>query len=231
MTQYSVMNLRVLSLLIARQHASIRSSISSCLYTRRILANRLAMTTVHHYSTYKEAENPSVVTSTALAESTDNSTSSPADDTDSIGTTSLLSKQPWQAASNKSPPTKPIEIVIDENDLEEKFVRGSGPGGQKINKTSSCVDLLHVPTGIRIKCQATRSRDQNRKIARKLLKDRLDQLFNGELSRTAQKIMKAKRAQARRKKRAAKKYHSSDIATSDDTIETTPVSEDNNTNA
>jgi hypothetical protein len=62
-----------------------------------------------------------------------------------------------------------------------------------------------------------------------LLKDRLDQLINGELSRTAQKVMKAKRAQARRKKRAAKKYHSSNA--NEDTSEDTLISNDNHTSS
>ncbi|RKP06929.1 peptide chain release factor class I/class II, partial [Thamnocephalis sphaerospora] len=93
---------------------------------------------------------------------------------------------------------------LNEQDLVEKFVRGSGPGGQKINKTSSCVDLLHVPTGIR--CQLTRSREQNRKEARKLLRSRLDDLYNGELSQRAQREAKLQQASARRRKRAAKKY-------------------------
>ncbi|KAK1835423.1 RF-1 domain-containing protein [Podospora conica] len=72
-----------------------------------------------------------------------------------------------------------------EEEFEESFLKGSGPGGQKINKTSSAVQLKHLPTGIVIKCQATRSREQNRKIARDLLAARLDVLYNGEESRTA----------------------------------------------
>jgi hypothetical protein len=127
---------------------------SDWLYTRRILAKQLAITTVQHYHTHREAENPPVITS-MLVESTNNSTPTPTpssvNDTDSVGTSSLLSKYSWPAASNRPGQMKPKEIIINENDLEEKFVRGSGPGGQKINKTSSCVDLLHVPTGIRIK--------------------------------------------------------------------------------
>ncbi|KAK4689293.1 peptide chain release factor, partial [Tremellales sp. Uapishka_1] len=65
---------------------------------------------------------------------------------------------------------------ILESELDEKFVRGSGPGGQCINKTSSSVSLIHLPTGIRIQAQPTRSREQNRKIARRILRDRLDTL-------------------------------------------------------
>ncbi|KAF9036548.1 RF-1 domain-containing protein [Panaeolus papilionaceus] len=58
---------------------------------------------------------------------------------------------------------------LKEDDLEEKFVRGSGPGGQSINKTENCVQLLHKPTGLRVTCQETRSLSQNRQFARKWL--------------------------------------------------------------
>ncbi len=57
-------------------------------------------------------------------------------------------------------------LGILEEDLEERFVLGSGSGGQKINKTSSCVYLKHLPTGREVSCQETRSREKNREIAR-----------------------------------------------------------------
>ena len=60
-------------------------------------------------------------------------------------------------------------LGIFEKDLIEKFILGSGSGGQKINKTSSCVYLKHLPTGIEVKCQGTRSRDLNRLYARREL--------------------------------------------------------------
>ena len=61
-------------------------------------------------------------------------------------------------------------IELNESDLEERFVRGSGPGGQKINKTSNRVVLVHVPTGLRVECQDQRSLSANRKIARNKLR-------------------------------------------------------------
>ena len=64
-------------------------------------------------------------------------------------------------------------LGVREEDLEEQFVRSSGAGGQKVNKTSSCVLLHHRPTGIRIKCQQERSQAINRYIARLLLLEKL----------------------------------------------------------
>ncbi|KAJ9143859.1 hypothetical protein NKR23_g6351 [Pleurostoma richardsiae] len=88
-----------------------------------------------------------------------------------------------------------------EEEILESFLKGSGPGGQKINKTNSAVQLKHVPTGIVVKCQETRSREQNRKIARDLLATRLDDQLNGENSRSAI----VARINARKKASAAKK--------------------------
>ncbi len=65
-------------------------------------------------------------------------------------------------------------LGIHEEDLVEKFIRGTGHGGQKIGKTSSCVHLKHVPTGIGIKCQSNRSQRINRELARTQLCDRIE---------------------------------------------------------
>ncbi|KAK7689118.1 hypothetical protein QCA50_007809 [Cerrena zonata] len=93
---------------------------------------------------------------------------------------------------------------LKEADLEESFVRGSGPGGQSINKTNNNVQLLHKPTGIRVSCQETRSLDLNRRGARKLLLGKLDKLYNPGLSK--EDLRKAKdRERDRRKKKKAKK--------------------------
>ena len=61
------------------------------------------------------------------------------------------------------------ELEIDEKDLVEKFILSSGKGGQKISKTSSCVYLKHLPTGLEVKCQQERSREMNRFFARREL--------------------------------------------------------------
>jgi protein subunit release factor B len=66
-------------------------------------------------------------------------------------------------------------LKVSDGDLVERFIKGSGPGGQKINKSASCVYLKHVPTGTEVKCQDGRSLDHNRAEARRLLCDALEQ--------------------------------------------------------
>jgi len=103
-------------------------------------------------------------------------------------------------AARKPPP------VLLESDLEESFIKGSGPGGQKINKTSNCVQLKHKPTGIVIKCQETRSREENRRIARRLLGRKLDVMENGEDSWEGVRRWKSHRTKSNREKKSKRKY-------------------------
>jgi protein subunit release factor B len=70
--------------------------------------------------------------------------------------------------------TRMQRLRIQEDDLEETFIRGTGAGGQKINKTSSTVVLRHLPSGVEIRCQRERSQAQNRHMARVELCDRLE---------------------------------------------------------
>lgn len=70
-------------------------------------------------------------------------------------------------------------LGVCERDLEEHFVRGSGKGGQKTNKTNNCVSLTHLPTGIVVKCHREREREINRFLARRALCDELDHRLNG----------------------------------------------------
>ncbi|KAK8855539.1 RF-1 domain-containing protein [Apiospora arundinis] len=102
-----------------------------------------------------------------------------------------------RSLQKKSPQYPPKPAPPPAADIDESFLKGSGPGGQKINKTNSAVQLKHLPTGIVIKCQATRSRTQNRLIARQLLAERIDDLTKGDQSRSA--IV----GEAKRKKRAS----------------------------
>lgn len=97
------------------------------------------------------------------------------------------------------------KLNVHESDLVEKFILGSGSGGQKINKTSSCVYLKHIPTGTEIKCQKTRSRDLNRLYARRDLCEKLEEVFFQEKSERKQKIEKLRRQKRKRSKRAQEK--------------------------
>ena len=97
------------------------------------------------------------------------------------------------------------ELGIKEDELIEKFIRGSGSGGQKINKTSSCVFLQHPPSGIEVKCQKDRSRALNRYFARKLLCERLDEKLKGKESRKQQEVERRRRQKRKRSKRAKDK--------------------------
>jgi uncharacterized protein (UPF0248 family) len=90
---------------------------------------------------------------------------------------------------------------LNDEDLEEKFVKGSGNGGQKVNKTSNRVVLTHLPTQIRVECQDTRSLQQNRKIARKRLQLKVDEYLNGENSRIGIKASVAVAKKAKNKAR------------------------------
>lgn len=71
---------------------------------------------------------------------------------------------------------------LKEKDLKEQFVSGHGPGGQNVNKSTNCVVLKHVPSGIVVKCHESRLLQKNREIARKILEERLDFEKNGENS-------------------------------------------------
>jgi protein subunit release factor B len=93
-------------------------------------------------------------------------------------------------------------LGIDPGDLLEKFVRGSGAGGQKINKTSNCVFLKHLPSSITIKCQLERSREMNRFLARRDLCDQMDAIINGRLSAKTQAIEKLRRQKRQRSRRS-----------------------------
>ncbi|NXY49726.1 CL065 factor, partial [Ceuthmochares aereus] len=94
-------------------------------------------------------------------------------------------------------------LELTEAELEEQFVRGDGPGGQATNKTNNCVVLKHVPSGIVVKCHQTRSLEQNRKIAREILQEKVDLFYKGEVSEVF-KEKKASEKKKQEKKRRAK---------------------------
>jgi len=93
-------------------------------------------------------------------------------------------------------------LGITQGDLLEKFVRGSGAGGQKINKTSSCVFLKHLPSGVCIKCQMDRSREINRFLARRELCEQLESIRDGKATAKTQAIEKMRRQKRRRSRRS-----------------------------
>jgi protein subunit release factor B len=96
-------------------------------------------------------------------------------------------------------------LGVSESDFRETFIRSSGPGGQKVNKTSSCVQLLHVPTGLAVKCQQERSQALNRFLARRILLDRIERIQTGVVIAEKQRIEKLKRQKRRRSRRAQEK--------------------------
>jgi peptide chain release factor len=94
-------------------------------------------------------------------------------------------------------------LGVREADIEETFVRSGGHGGQNVNKTSTCVMLIHRPTGLLVKCQITRQQGLNRFIARRLLLDKIEARQKGFVATEralAEKIRRQKRRRSRRAK-------------------------------
>ena len=94
------------------------------------------------------------------------------------------------------------DLGIQEKDIEEKFIRSQGKGGQKVNKTSSCVYLKHTPTGIEVKCQKARSQAMNRFFARRTLSDKIDELLHGGHCAKAREVDRVRKQKNKRAKRA-----------------------------
>jgi protein subunit release factor B len=93
-------------------------------------------------------------------------------------------------------------LGIREQDILERFIRSKGPGGQNVNKTSTCVYLKHIPTGIEVKCQKERTQVLNRYIARKILVNKIENLVLGKLSEEQKRIEKLRRQKRRRSRKA-----------------------------
>src|SRR4051812_5714630 len=85
------------------------------------------------------------------------------------------------------------QLGVNEAEIEESFVRSGGHGGQNVNKTSTCVMLIHRPTGVQVKCQATRQQGLNRFIARRLLLDKIGERKKGFVAAERARIEKIRR--------------------------------------
>lgn len=96
-------------------------------------------------------------------------------------------------------------LRIYEKDIEESFIRSQGRGGQKVNKSSTCVYLKHIPTGIEVKCQKGRTQGLNRYYARQLLYAKIDRIIKGKKSEEEQRVSKIRRQKRKRSKRAKEK--------------------------
>ena len=100
---------------------------------------------------------------------------------------------------------KMVSLGIRESDIIELFIRASKKGGQKVNKTSSCVYLKHLPTGIEVKCQQDRSQVLNRFLARRILVDKIESIILGRESAEEKRYEKIRRQKRRRSRRAKDK--------------------------
>jgi len=96
-------------------------------------------------------------------------------------------------------------LGIREGDLDEHFIRSGGKGGQNVNKVSTCVVLVHRPTGTTVKCQRERSQALNRFHARQLLADKIERQRLGAASAESARIAKLRRQKRRRSRRAKEK--------------------------
>jgi peptide chain release factor len=130
-------------------------------------------------------------------------------------------------------PEKTAEIArrlealgIREEDLVEKFIRSSGPGGQKVNKTSTAVYLKHLPTGIEIKVQTSRSQALNRFLARRQLAERIEAQRADRRSAEVQRIAKIRRQKRKRSRRAKERVLQAKHEQSDKKQRRTRVGED-----
>lgn len=122
-----------------------------------------------------------------------------------------VSSDKWKALE-----TRLLKLGIRQQDLEERFVRAGGPGGQNVNKVSTCVVLIHRPSGLSVRCQEERSQGLNRFLARRRLADKMEETLLGAASRRQQAIEKIRRQKRKRSKRAKEKmlegkHHRADL--------------------
>ena len=112
---------------------------------------------------------------------------------------------PVSPEKNRALARRMEELGITDNDLTEKFILGSGKGGQKVNKTASCVYLKHLPTGIEVKCQQERSRELNRYLARRELCEKIAYEIHQEKTKKRKEMEKIRQQKKRRSRRLKQK--------------------------
>ena len=104
-----------------------------------------------------------------------------------------MSESPISKKKQEELKVRMLQLGIHESDLVESFEIGGGKGGQKVNKSATKVRLNYEKCHINVVCQKSRSRENNRFFARRLLCEKVDELFNGNLSKEQQKIEKIKK--------------------------------------
>jgi protein subunit release factor B len=110
---------------------------------------------------------------------------------------------PVSAEKIKALTERMANLGVSESEFAESFIRSSGPGGQKVNKSSTCVHLMHIPTGLSVKCQRERSQGLNRFLARRLLLDKIEAQQKGfaeEKKKLREKIRRQKRKRSKKTK-------------------------------
>ncbi len=118
-------------------------------------------------------------------------------------------------------------LNLHEEEIEESFIRSSGKGGQHVNKTSTCVYLKHIPTGIEVKCQEERSQALNRYRARVILTNKIEQMVKGKESEEIQRIEKIRRQKRKRSQRAKEKMLAEKKITGEQKRLRRPIAENN----
>ena len=122
-----------------------------------------------------------------------------------LGVIMKSSKYGVSQAKEKALLAKMKRLGLKESDILERFIRAKGPGGQKVNKTSSCVHLKHRPSGIEVKCARERTQSLNRFLARRILADKLETKLLKKKSEAQKRIYKIKKQKKKRSRRAKEK--------------------------
>lgn len=100
------------------------------------------------------------------------------------------------------------ELGVKDVDIDEKFIRSGGPGGQNVNKVATCVQLKHLPTGITVKIQKDRTQGVNRFLARRSLVSKIEESISGKPTKEKLKIQKVQKQKKRRKRKTKAKLES-----------------------